>query len=174
MKNVAIVLLAVALVIVGVFAYWQATVVREQQKQNAETGAQAASELLDLQAKCSKQAPETVRHFGWKAGDGFPYFLSHTNHFNRQLGRCIVKAQVGDPVAGMEGRAHYFRLFIVDAFEFTTYGEFVELVDKGAPGENVNVTGWTKTCKVTLPSGESKVCKSQAEFEQLVKVYLEG
>lgn len=173
MKNPLNVLLALALVVVSAFAYWQTTALLSQRKElDSVLAAKSASDNLDLQAKCSKQAPETVQHFGWKEGDGVLYFLSHTNHFNRQLGRCIVTAQISDPVAGQEGRAHYFRLLVVDAFEFTTYGEFVELVDLGAPGKNV--TGWTKTCKVTLPGGESKVCKSQPEFEQLIKVYLEG
>jgi hypothetical protein len=172
MKNVAIVLLAVALVIVGLFAYRQTTTVRAPaQEPNATQVAHAASDGLDLQAKCSKQAPETMRHFGWKAGDGILYFLKHTNHFNRQLNRCIVKTQISDPVAGQEGRSHYFRLFVVDAFEFTTYGEYVELVDLGEPGGPF--TGWTKTCKVTLPVGGVKICKSQPEFEQLISVYME-
>ena len=184
MKSVPIVLLAVvvALLIVIVFAYRQMTVTRERQQQigvlrtrvqdlrERPTTTSAASELLDLQAKCSTQAPETVRHFGWKAGDGISSYLSHTNHFNRQLNRCIVMVRSSDPVAGQEGRSYYFRLFVVDAFEFTTYGEYVELVDLGAPGESF--TGWVKTCKVMLPVGGSKSCNSQVEFEQLIRVYV--
>lgn len=53
---------------------------------------------------------------------------------------------------------------VYDAFEGKEYGNYI----------TSNAGPKSLYCQVRLPSGESKGCKSDYEFTELVKVYMEG
>jgi hypothetical protein len=118
----------------------------KQQQQKATT--------LDLQEKCSKQAAAAFTTFGYKEAD----HASYTNHYNVRVNKCFIETYNMGP-RGVEERVY-------DAFELQNYGVIAWLSNGKASDDP-----WP--CQVTIPSGEMKMCHSFAEFDDLVKPYME-
>jgi hypothetical protein len=68
------------------------------------------------------------------------------------------------------GKAIWTYLDVRDAFEGKRYGTYVWHTETSK--KYLVVPPFT--CEVTLPTGEQKACHSMDEFEELVKVYMEG
>jgi hypothetical protein len=170
MKNAAILLLTVALIIAGLLGYRQTATANLRVKElEGKLAARTASEALNLQAKCAKQAAEAFRQFGWDKSEKSRFI----SHYNRRDGRCYVKATVlsdfPDVVSGEATYPYWERL--MDAFEFKTYGEYGEQVNLGKPGGPI--TGRVLSCRVTLATDDVKECHSEEEFHTLVRPYME-
>ena len=116
---------------------------------------------LDLQAKCSSQARTAFKEMGW---DKQP-FADYTNHYQQKLNKCFV--QVSDYKAE-RGSARIHRT-VQDAFEGKGYAEYYWINNSAKKYSEVKPV----LCKVTLLSGEEKVCSSTEEFDSLIKVYME-
>jgi hypothetical protein len=155
MRNAAL----IALVVASTVACSRLPESTERSKSDSTNGAASAS--LDLQAKCSRQAPEAIRHFAWENREA----LEYTAHYNSQRGRCIVAVKF---VEFIDGRRHYFHLHAVDAFEFTSYGDYKEVTDLGEPG--APVTALIRECEVGVPTGPKKACQDQREFERMLQL----
>jgi hypothetical protein len=161
MKNAAIVVLTVLLAIVGLLAYRQTTALKTQvQEANAKLAARTASDSLDLQAKCAKQAAEAFKHFGQDKIEA----ASYRSHYNAPLGACFIEMTTSD----LTDRLSQRRRVVANAFEFSTTGFFSAInsipLEQGDP---------VVSCYATLPSGEQKKCTSEAEFLTLIKPYME-
>ena len=90
-----------------------------------------------------------------------------TNHYNEKLNRCFMLVEETD-VKSDPGTI-WTNKTLLDAFEgkeLATYSWHSDKVKKY----------WQVPpfqCEVTLPSGEKKICNSGAEFDELIKVYME-
>jgi len=172
MKNPVTLVLGLAVAVLAAFAYLQSTGLKEHEKQltdartkvqelDVKLAAKAASEALDLQARCAKQADEAFRIIGLAKNRSAGYI----SHYNRMLGKCFIKT--------MDNATYDKTLWtyktLVDAFELKQYGDYMWHTDP--PKKAWEVPPFT--CTVTLPSGEEKACNSDAEFEALVKEYME-
>jgi hypothetical protein len=161
--------LALALVIVGVFAYRQTAGLKTQVEDSAaqvrelkaKLAARTASDALDLTARCAKQAAEMFRYSGLDKNQMGGYI----SHYNPKLGKCFI--QTGSMATFGKTLWTYKTLF--DAFEQKQYGDYSWHTDPVKKAWEVPPF----TCTVTMPSGEEVFCKSDAEFEQLIKVYME-
>ena len=88
MKNVASLALAVAALAVAVYAITQTTELgRELRNVKATLAARPASDTLDVQAKCARQATEAYKRLGL---DQHPDACNFTNHYHAALGKCFI------------------------------------------------------------------------------------
>lgn len=123
---------------------------------------------LDLQEKCAKQAHEEFRRLGWKEQQATDIGVSqadYTNHYNGHLNRCLVVIEI----TSTTGNTIWTTKTLSDAFEGKTYGDYLWHTDQVKKYWEVPPV----TCSVTLPSGEEKACHSEAEFSDLVKIYMQ-
>lgn len=171
MKNVALFLLALAVVAIGMFAYHRDQehdrVIREltakidhSQRQIDHSQRQAAD--LGLQQKCAEQARKEFTAWGWAKNP----MASFENHCNSRLNKCFML--INDMTT--MGDETFSNKSLSDAFEGRSYAEYMwhTVKDKkyweAAPS----------ICKVTLPSGEDTFCRSDVEFDDLIKkLYME-
>jgi len=156
MKNAIIALLALALVIVSVFAFRQTAALSTQgQELRAALAAKSGSDSLDLQAKCAKQAAEAFKH---ERLDTEP-LASYRSHYSAAAGKCFVR------FSNLDGKDKPQVDYVLDAFEFKEYGMYSRV---RAVGQDPYVT-----CTVTLPSGQVQSCKTVGEFNDLIAPYME-
>jgi len=155
MKNIAILLLVVAVAALGIFAYYQETSLREL-RDRFETVSKTTD--LDLQQKCARQAGEAFSHDFLASLAGKDPLTNFTNHYNSKLGKCFVLININVITAR---KTMSETKFLSDAFEGKSYGVY------GREGDNVT------SCEVTLPTGEKRRCHSSTEFEDLINVYME-
>ena len=116
---------------------------------------------LDSQAKCANQARTVFKEMGWDK----EFLTVYTSHYDQKLNRCYI--QVYNSKAD-RGSASVYR-FVQDAFEGKGYAEYSWINNTGKKYWEVKPV----LCKVTLLSGEEKICSSMEEFEELIKVYVE-
>jgi hypothetical protein len=166
MRNPATVLLAVAVVILCLFAYSQTAALRQQRQQIRELTTKLDSApktaSLELQEKCARQAREEFKTY-WE----FRESADFTDHYNTKLNKCFILIQFVDTKTVSGDIWTYKELF--DAFEGKDYAEYDWKMDKLKKYWEVPPI----VCKVTLPSGEETICRSSDEFNSLVKQYME-
>jgi uncharacterized membrane protein (Fun14 family) len=81
MRNIATILLVIAVAVLGLYAYSQHGALRQQQRQlqelTAKLDAAPKTASLELQEKCAKQAREEFLGLGWGKHEGVtcPPFL---------------------------------------------------------------------------------------------------
>jgi hypothetical protein len=135
--------------------------VRQLEKQNQELRAKLndvkKGSNLELQKKCADQAAAKFKESDWSR----PERAVYTNHYQQTMNRCFVR--IDDTEAWNLSSSTVIK--ILDAFEGKVYGDYERSMSK-------EETFWM-VCKVTLLSGEVKLCQSQKEFNELVKVYME-
>jgi hypothetical protein len=107
---------------------------------------------LELQAKCAEQARKQFIDGGYLT---MP-LTGYESHYNSDLNKCAIQ------INSIDGKTAGRTRSVFDAFEGKEYGSVY------------TVRGDTMFCTVKLPSGESKRCQSHEEFDNLVKVYMEG
>jgi hypothetical protein len=166
MRNVAVVLLVVAVVVLGLYAYSRNAALQEQRRQVRELTAKLDSvpktASLELQEKCAKQAREEFKTY-WEGREGADF----SNHYNTKLNKCFIRIQYIDSKTARGDIWTYRTLF--DAFEGKEYAEYTWKSDKVKKYWEVPPI----VCKVTLPSGEEQICHSSEEFDAFVKQYIE-
>lgn len=153
MRNFVIVLLAVAVLLLFIELHSKTMEIR---------GLTAASvSNLEIQDKCAKQAAVEFRQEGLEeAGTA-----SFTNHYSSTLGHCFVVTSnetANDDTFGTHK-------LLVDAYEGRVYGTYEWTSIKGRKYWEVAPAA----CEVTLPSGTKQMCKSEEEWDELVKSYTE-
>jgi hypothetical protein len=167
MRNTAIVLLIVSVGVLSLLLYSQNAALREQrrhvQELNAKLDSMSKTASLDLQEKCAKQAREAFRFHGLEKEQ----MADFANHYNQKLNKCFVEVRNTDAKL-MPGEIWTFRI-ISDAFEGKVYAEYHWRTHKGKKYWEVPPV----VCKVTLVSGEERICHSSDEFDALVKQYME-
>jgi hypothetical protein len=163
MKTLALVLVLL-LVGVGYKFYRQQTTIREQQKQIADLlareAAQPRSAPLEYQGKCADQANKFFRDGGFKLDE----MAGYENHFNTKLNKCFVLIQNTD---ARNPQIIWTHKSLYDAFEGKAYGQYAWHTMKDKKYWEVPPV----MCKVWLP-GEERICKSDDEFDELIKAYM--
>ncbi len=117
---------------------------------------------LDLQEKCAKQALKEFKNY-WEDRP----MADFRNHYNVKLNKCFMQVQSLD-LHTAPGRRYFYKI-LYDAFEGKDYAEYAHMSEK-------NKADWEVPpfmCKVTLLSGEERICHSPEEFDALVKQYME-
>ena len=122
----------------------------------------STSKLLDLQAKCSEQARKAFADLGYSKND----VASYENHYNAKLDKCFIHVRHDARTPG----TIWTNRDLFDAFEGKVYGTYMLHTNKVKKYWEVSEL----KCKVTLPSREKKDCRSEDEFTELAKVYMEG
>ncbi|MDP9262974.1 MAG: hypothetical protein M3O85_01490 [Acidobacteriota bacterium] len=160
-------LFGVCAAVLALLLYWQAGALREERRQvqdlraRLESASKAAN--LDAQEKCAKQAHEVFKSFGWDKEQ----FAALSNHYNPRLGRCFVRFDNTD--AKTAPGTIWDNTTVLDAFEEKPYAQYMWHTEKDKKYWEVAPF----MCKVTIPSGEEKICHSSEEFDALVKYYME-
>lgn len=162
--------LFVAIAGLSVYLYRQHISMRDQQSRIArletiiDSKQSLTSASLDYQQKCAIQASAFFREqSGYKSSDDATY----ENHYSSKLNKCFVK------IDGMDGKSARPNLVhsvaVMDAFEGKTYGEFIWESDQNKKYWDVPPL----ECSVVLINGEDRHCKSQDEFKELIRGYME-
>jgi hypothetical protein len=112
---------------------------------------------LQEQESCARQSLIQVRLEGWTKAD----HVMITNHYNTRLEKCFVRISQGLRT-NLSGRGVNLSVEVDDAFEGT------EIAEEYFHTDTPNGSWHRMSCKVDLPSGETKVCGSQDEFDALV------
>ena len=159
------------LVLVAILAfriYGQQATIRDQQIQLLDLQKQVAANSapkktpLEYQEKCAEQARKSFNEMGYKPKD----LAGYENHYNSQFNKCFIMVQNTDTTYSPTIWTHKS---LSDAYEGKTYGEYSWHTIK-------NKKYWEVPpfmCKVVLPTGEDRFCKSDEEFEELTKGYME-
>lgn len=112
---------------------------------------------IDIQEQCARQAREQYRQAGWEK----QALANFQNHYSATLSKCFMLIESTNAV--------FTSKVLMDAFEGRILGNYLWQVDKGKKFWEVPPI----QCDVLLPSGETALCKSSMEFEELAKAYLE-
>jgi hypothetical protein len=167
MKLIIAVLLA-AVVVMAAFLSSQSARTRELeraiQQLNSKLVERTTSASLELQGKCSEQARKAFADLGHTKNQ----LAGYENHYNSQMNKCFIHVQNTDTKMSPGTIWRYRNVF--DAFEGKEYGTYAWRTEKAKKYWEVPAV----ECEVTLPSGEKKLCHSDGEFTDLVKVYMEG
>jgi uncharacterized membrane protein (Fun14 family) len=163
MRNITMLLLVIAVAVLGLYAYHQRGVLRQQQRQlqelNAKLRATTNITNIELQVRCAKQAQEFLSQF-------ITFDLVETRaHFSEGFNKCFVETRTVRFDSGNRSESGVLQ----DAVEGRDYGSYIftserNKADSAAP---------PVVCKVMLPSGERKTCHSLEEFDALAKQYME-
>jgi hypothetical protein len=167
--KVSAAILAVAVIVLAFQFYRQQATIRAQQVHLSEltakiavSEANAKSNLLDYQEKCAERARKAFNDLGYKPND----MAGYENHYNTRLNRCFVLVQNID---AKHLPTIWTNKNLFDAYEGKTYGEYNWHTVKDKKYWEVPPF----MCKVVLPSGDDQYCKSDDEFEKLIKTYME-
>ena len=160
-------LLLVVCVGLGLLSYWQATDLRQQRERvrQLSLGQESMSKTiaLDLQGKCANQAREEFKLYGWNAHE----MAGVSNHYNPKLGKCLMLIEDMDAKT-VRGQVTTSKT-LSDAFEGKVYASYIWSTQKDKKYWEVPPL----ECKVTPLSGEEQTCHSDAEFDALIKQYME-
>jgi hypothetical protein len=149
------------------FLYHQDAVIKAQgrtiEKLTEELSKKPKDVPLELQEKCAAQAKRKVDELGFnnKALAGFE------NHYNDQMSKCFVEI---DDIDSTNAPTIWTHKSLIDAYGGKSYGEYHWHTEKDKKYWEV----LPFSCKVLSSSGEDQICKSNDEYEALIKVYLEN
>ena len=165
--RMALALLLLVCAALGSLAYWQAAALRQERRQaqqlSAKLDSMSRTATLDLQEKCARQAREEFRLYGWDKHE----MADVSNHYNAKLNKCFM--QIQDTDAKTVRGTIVTSKSISDAFEGKVYADYIWSTQKNKKYWEVPPL----VCKVTLLSGEEKICHSSGEFDELVKQFME-
>jgi hypothetical protein len=161
--------LLLLLVVILVFQiYLQRATIHDQQNRLLDLQKQVAANStpktapLEYQEKCSEQARKSFNEMGYKTKD----LAGYENHYNAKLNKCFIMVQNTDATYSPTIWTHKS---VLDAYEGKAYGEYSWHTVK-------NKKYWEVPpfmCKVVLLTGEDHFCKSDEEFDELTKVYMQ-
>jgi hypothetical protein len=132
----------------------------------AETAPSAVAESvtadnLERQARCYEQAREAYADLGYPRGR----IAGFGNHYNAKLERCFI--HIANTEADAEAIWVYRKL--VDVSARREFGAYAWQVRQGSAASDFSPA----RCEVTMPSGETRRCRSEEEFTELVSLYME-
>lgn len=163
----AVLLLLVICFGLGLLTYFQSATLREQRAQilqlNVKVQSMPKNATLDLQEKCARQAREEFKLYGWDKRET----AALSNHYNATVNKCFMEIAAAD-TKSVRGEMVESKT-VSDAFEGKVVGSYIW-------GTQKNKKYWEVPplqCKVTLTSGEEKICHSEKEFDEMVKQYME-
>ncbi len=160
MKSIIIVL--VLLMLAGLVA-WQfnaQVLALKGHKQHVQEVA-ASRGITAQQQLCADQAHARFRLLGW---DSQPS-ASFKGHYNAQLEKCFVQIENTSSSLGTVWKS----TTLSDAIGGTTFGSYSW---RGKPGQkSADVAPYT--CEVTMPGGARSGCRSDADFKELIKTYMQ-
>jgi hypothetical protein len=163
----AIAFLVLAVAVLCSFAYSQNAGLQQQQKEvkqlQAKLDAISKTAPIELREKCARQAREEFKLYGWDK----EAMAGVLNHYDLKLDKCFMMIQSADAKSVRGTIITSKNLY--DAFEGKEYGSYIWSTQKDKKYWEVPPLA----CKVTLPSGQEKVCHSSDEFDELVKQYME-
>jgi len=147
--------------------YRKEAAIKEQQKTISILNAQVsegkhARSIFELQERCAEQARKSFNDMGYNKKD----MAGFENHYNEKLNKCFVEITNTQTVA--RGEVMTTRM-IFDALEGKNYGEYFWQTEKGKKYWEVAPF----VCDVIAPSGEKQFCKSDEEFKELMKPYMD-
>jgi hypothetical protein len=153
-------LLSAAVIALGVLLYRQESAIRSQERQIAALTATPKAEAypLEFQERCAEQARKSFKELGYKTTD----MASYESHYNARIKKCFIQVAYSD--ANAQSRN------VSDAYEGKSYAEYMFISDKVKKYWEVKPF----ICRATLLTGESQQCQSTDEFDELIKVYMEG
>ena len=155
-------LLGVAIAL-GVYAYRQNATIETQQAQLLAASERTKTASLDLQAKCSEQASKAFAQAGYTARDAG---AAYQNHYNRKLNKCFIEIENTTATSGVV----WTHRTLFDAFESKPYGTYAWRTDEKKKYWEVAPV----MCEVISPNGEKQPCGSDDEFQNLIRIYMEG
>jgi hypothetical protein len=119
-------------------------------------------DIFALQVKCLRQGDSLYAALGYPKGR----IAGSRTHYNQKLGKCFLDLM---NVETATRGAVWIHRRVIDATLEIGYGGYSALVPRDASASDVP----PQRCDVRLPSGELRLCRSEAEFEYLADVYLE-
>jgi hypothetical protein len=167
MKFLAALLFLLALIL-ALHIYRQQATIRDQRNQLLDLQKKVAADLapktapIEYQEKCAEQARRAFNEMGYKPKD----FAVYENHYNTKLSKCFIMIQNTDTTYSPTIWTHKS---LLDAYEGRAYAEYSWHTVK-------NKKYWEVPpfmCKVILPTGEDHYCKSDEEFEELIRSYMQ-
>jgi rubredoxin len=121
----------------------------------------SAQSTLALQEKCAEGAKKFFFEFKGQYRSDSNLWPDYTSHYNKKLDRCFIHIFVS---TFKDGKEENLSQYLFDVFEAgqqsntLAYGRFQKFPDRTK----------TPVCKVG-----DKICHSEAEFEALIKPYME-
>ncbi|MGB7848670.1 MAG: hypothetical protein WBL63_23865 [Candidatus Acidiferrum sp.] len=148
-------------------AYLQQSALHDQQDRIVDLQRQIAANFastipLEHQEKCAEQAKKFFNELGYRPKN----MAAYENHLNVELNKCFVVVDLTDTT---HSPTIWTDRNLFDAYEGKIYGQYAWHTDPSRKHREVAPV-W---CMVVLPSGEERMCKSDEEFEELIKVYME-
>jgi hypothetical protein len=165
--KLVVALLGIALIILVGIMRTQSNNILDLQREIRDLNARLAerSKADEAQAKCAEQARKVFDNSGYSKSE----IAAYENHYTTKLGKCAMRVLHTDAHTA-RGKVIWTYLNVLDAFEGKQYGTYAWHTETNK--KYLVVPPFT--CEVTLPTGEQKTCYSMDEFEELVKVYMEG
>ena len=116
-----------------------------------------AQSTLALQEKCAEGAKKIFRE---EYGDGISkselMYGGFTTHYNKKFDKCFILLKLFY-LSKDKDHTGFYTISLIDVFEGKDYGSFSSGLGSGLPGGKVG----------------DKFCRSEAEFEALIKPYME-
>ena len=165
--KLAIALLGIALIILVGIIRTQSNNIVDLQREIRDLNAKLAgrSKADEAQEKCAEQARRVFDASGYSKNE----FSAYASHYSAKLDKCMMRILHTDAQTS-RGKAIWAYINVLDAFESKQYGTYAWRTETSKKFVVVP----PDTCEVTLPTGEQETCHSMGEFEDLVKVYMEG
>jgi len=127
----------------------------------AISGYAYSQSTLTLQEKCAEGAKRFFFEYKDQYRNGSDYFPDYTSHYNKNLDKCFIHISVFKLTKNGEEESviHLYNVFEGTAESKTSaYGRFYKFMDRTQP----------PFCIVG-----DKICHSEAEFDALIKPYME-
>jgi hypothetical protein len=121
------------------------------------------TDMLGLKARCAEQAGKTFADLGYKRTE----LNRYESHYNETLNKCFIRTESQDSYTVPDAIFAYQN--VLDAFEVKQLGSYAWRGNKRRKHGEVRPF----VCEVALPSGDKRVCRSNVEFTELVKLYME-
>jgi hypothetical protein len=120
---------------------------------------ESASQGLVLQHDCLTKALARFNFLGLASNKSANY----KGHYSASLGQCY--ALIGSNETSLDTVWKHLTLYDADGKVFASYAWHSQDDQKAA-----DIPPYT--CEVTLPSGEERTCKSEADFRDLIGAYM--
>jgi hypothetical protein len=165
--KLTIALLGIALIILVGIMRTQSNNIQELQREIRDLNAKLAGTVKadEAQEKCVEQARKAFDASGYSKNE----FAAYASHYSAKLDKCMMRVLHTDAQTA-RGKAIWAYINVLDAFEGKQYGTYAWHTETSKKFMVVPPV----TCEVTLPTGEQETCHSMGEFEDFVKIYMEG
>ncbi len=140
--------------------YRQQSIIQAQRTLLAAPEPKGAS--LEYQEKCAQRSAQYYKENDYKIDD----YHSFENHYNAKLNKCFIEIYGTDQ---QPDKTFLTSRTIFDAFEGKNYAQY-------AWGSEKDKKYWEVPpliCSITLPDGNTQLCKTEDEFTSLTKNLME-